>query len=117
RWGPAILIGIFSLMAIAYHDWLGGASLWATSAFAFAAVRYERGELTLPRIRLPRRRPRLRVIDGGLGGGGGPQGAGAMEEVDALLDKIARSGISSLTKEQRARLGSARESRAKPGHR
>jgi membrane associated rhomboid family serine protease len=109
KWAAAILIGIFSLMAVAYHDWTGGASLWATSAFAYAAVRFERGELALPRVRLPWRRPRLRVIDGGQGRGAGPTGPGSMEEVDTLLDKIARSGISSLTREERVTLDSARE--------
>jgi hypothetical protein len=32
-----------------------------------------------------------------------------MAEVDALLDKIAQSGISSLTKDERERLDSARK--------
>lgn len=109
KWAALALLGVFSLMALAYHDWTGGACLWATSAFAFAAVRYERGMLALPRLRLPSRRPRLRVIQGGLAAEPRATRVAETQEVDALLDKIARSGISSLTKEERARLDSARE--------
>jgi hypothetical protein len=107
KWAAVMLVGLFSVMALAYRDWLGGASLLASSAFAFAAVRHERGAFELPRM--PWRRPRLRVIQGGRTDDPPPREAGIMEEVDALLDKIAKSGISSLTKDERERLDSARK--------
>jgi membrane associated rhomboid family serine protease len=112
KWAALVLVGIYSLMALAYHDWVGLAALWATSAFAFAFVRYERGLLTLPRLWFPQRRPKFRVLTGGRAAAAepaSPSRTGSMAEVDALLDKIARSGISSLTHEERATLDSARE--------
>jgi len=117
KWAALMLFGLFSVMALAYRDWLGGASLWATSGFAYAAVRYLRGEIELPRLRLPWRRPRLRVIQGGRSAAPIAPEEATMAEVDALLDKIAQSGISSLTKDERARLDSARErlARREPG--
>jgi membrane associated rhomboid family serine protease len=107
-----VLVAIFTLMALAYHDWTGLISLWATSGFAFLFVRIEQGLITLPRFRWPRRKPNLRVL---------PdlpatkrveavtsEGA-SMSEIDALLDKIAHSGIGSLTAKERARLEKGRE--------
>jgi membrane associated rhomboid family serine protease len=109
KWAALVLIGLFSLRALAYHAWDDAISIWANSLFAFVAIKYEKGELSLPRLRLPGSRPKFKVITGG---GGepelSPRGA-TMAEVDALLDKIAQSGISSLTKQERARLDSARE--------
>jgi hypothetical protein len=109
KWAAVALVVMFSAMSLAQRDWLGGALLWATSAFAYAAVRHERGAFELPRLRLPWRRPRLRVIEGGRQDSPAPREAGIMAEVDALLDKIAQSGISSLTKDERERLDSARK--------
>jgi hypothetical protein len=120
KWVAAILVGIFSLMALSHHDWLGVLSLWATTAFAFGFVRFEQGLITLPRFRLPGGRPGLRVLPGSTDGGEGGRGAvqgGSMAEVDALLDKIAHSGFSSLTAKERARLDSARDELSRRGSR
>jgi len=106
KWAALALVGLFAVMALAYRDWLGGAALLASSAFAHLAVRYQRGSLELPA--LPWRRPRLRVIQGGRAETPSPREPAVMAEVDALLDKIAQSGISSLTKDERDRLDSAR---------
>jgi hypothetical protein len=106
KWAALSLVGLFAVMALAYHDWLGGAALLASSAFAHLAVRHLRGMLELPR--LPWRRPRFRVIQGGRAEAPAPREPAVMAEVDALLDKIAQSGISSLTKDERERLDSAR---------
>jgi membrane associated rhomboid family serine protease len=112
KWAAAVLVAIYSLMAIADHDWKSGVSLWVTTGIAFLFVRHERGLLALPRVRLPWGRPKFRVIQGSKDGDGAaarPTPAGPMAEVDALLDKIARSGLSSLTSKERATLDSARE--------
>ena len=112
KWAALVLVAIFSLMALASHDWTGGISIWTTTGFAFAFVRFEQGRITLPRLSLFRRRPALRVLPDPEGRGSrdaGPARGESMAEVDALLDKIARSGISSLTAKERAMLDSARD--------
>ncbi len=103
KWLAFILVGIFTLMAIAYHDHIGLLSLWATSGFAFGFVRYEQGHFTLPRLRWPRKKPNLRVLPDPVVtkktilAAPAAKEAATMAEVDALLDKIAKSGIHSLT--------------------
>lgn len=114
KWAAAVLVGIFTLMALAYHDWNALMSLWATSGFAYAFVRYEQGHFTLPRLRLPSRKPNLRVLPDlpptpKRAAPAAPDDA-SMSEIDALLDKIAKSGIGSLTAKERARLEKGRES-------
>ena len=108
-----------TLMALSSHDWQGVITLWATTAFAFAFMRFQQGLITLPSFSLFQRKPRLRVLIGHAGGGAlpGPEKAGSMAEVDALLDKIAQSGFSSLTAQEKARLDSARDELSKRGSR
>jgi membrane associated rhomboid family serine protease len=113
KWAAVILVGIFTLMALAGHDWVGLVSLWATVGFAFAFVRYHQGHFTLPRFRWPARKPKLRVLPDLPANKAEPRrvspSSASMAEVDALLDKIAKSGISSLTGPERAKLDAARE--------
>lgn len=113
KWAAFILVGIFTLMALAARDWVHLFSLWATVGFAFAFVRYHQGHFTLPRIRWPARQPKLRVLPDLPAKKVEPKrsaaGDASMAEVDALLDKIAKSGISSLTAQERAKLDAARE--------
>jgi membrane associated rhomboid family serine protease len=108
-----VLFGLFTLMALAYHDWTSLISLWATSGFAFLFIRVEQGVLTLPTIRLwPRRRPKLRVLPdlpATKRSEPAPVRDASMSEIDALLDKIAKSGIGSLTARERAQLEKGRE--------
>lgn len=112
KWAALILVGIFSLMSLAYHDTAGLISLWATCGFAFAFVRRHQGHITLPDLRFWRRRPKLRVLPD-LPSAKAAVAPSAKEdaqaEMDTLLDKIARSGIGSLTAKERARLERARE--------
>lgn len=122
KWAAVVLVGIFTLMALANHDWIQLISLWATCGFAGAFVRHHQGLLTLPRLRRPGRKPQLRVLPDlppkkrpGLAG----PGNASMSEIDALLDKIARSGLGSLTAKERAQLEKGREHLIKkePGRR
>ncbi len=111
KWYAAVFVGIYSLIALANRDLPGGLSLWATTGFAYLFVRWGQGRISLPRFRLFRRGPKLRVLPGYLGSEtelAKPAKAEAMAEVDALLDKIARSGVASLTAKERAQLDSAR---------
>ena len=121
-WVAAILVGLYSLMALGSRDWSHLIMLWATTGWALAFVRWKQGRLNLPAIRWPKislglKKPQLRVV---------PDLVRKVEpkrvepvrprvldqtvtsEVDALLDKIAQSGIGSLTEKERARLESAR---------
>jgi len=109
KWLAAVLVGIYTLMALAAQDVVGLVTLWAAVGFAYAFVRHEQGRLTLPKIRFATRKPKLRVLPS-------PKAPPAIEtddepatEVDALLDKIAKSGMASLTAEERGQLEKARE--------
>jgi hypothetical protein len=111
KWAALILVGIFTLIALNFHDWTGLISLWSTCGFAYAFVRHHQGLLELPKFNFFRPKPKLRVLPDlpakkpqpvrGL-----PETTRA--EVDALLDKIVLSGIGSLTEKERAKLDSAR---------
>jgi len=118
RWAAIILVAIYVLMSLAYRDIPGLAAVLATSGFAYAYVRYQQGRLTLPSFRLPQRKPKFQVLPGGAQSPkyvsaktSAPVRAPVRDtttaEMDALLDKIARSGMGSLTTEERARLDAA----------
>jgi hypothetical protein len=117
KWVAAILVGLYTLMALSGRDWTGLITLWATTGFAFSFVRWKQGRLTLPEFKLFEKKPKLRVLPD-LPPKVEPKRAeparapalskDATSEVDALLDKIAQSGIGSLTAQERARLESAR---------
>lgn len=111
KWVAIVLVGIFTLMALAANDFTGLLTLWATTGFAHAFVRHTQGAFTLPSLRLSQRRPKLRVVpDPKPAKPAAPTRAAqdSMAEIDALLDKIATSGIASLTPKERAKLESAR---------
>lgn len=118
KWGASVLVSIYALMAVSDRDWAALASILATSGFAYACVRYQQGRLTLPSFRLPKRQPKFEVLPGGAQSSKGtstksssaaprPVRDTTTAEMDALLDKIARSGMGSLTSEERARLDAA----------
>jgi membrane associated rhomboid family serine protease len=121
-WVAAILVGLYSLMALGARDGSHLIMLWATTGWALAFVRWKQGRLNLPAIRWPkislrRKKPSLRVMPDPVRKAEPQRVAparprvwdqAATSEVDALLDKIAQSGIGSLTEKERARLESAR---------
>jgi hypothetical protein len=119
KWAAMILVGIYVLMALAAQNLLWLASILSTTGFAYAYVRHQQGRLTLPSFRLPRREPKFQVLPGGAHASRNvstktspspaprPLRDTATAEMDALLDKIARSGMGSLTAEERARLDAA----------
>lgn len=120
KWAALVLVGIFSLMALASRDIVGLLSVWATCGTAFLFVRFQQGAISLPRFRTPTRKPKLRVLPDPAGRKPAPtaasrEEAATMAEVDALLDKIAKSGIASLTPKERARLEAAREGMLRRG--
>jgi hypothetical protein len=107
-----ILTGIFTLFGLAYHDWAGLVSLWSQVGLAIGFVAYQQGKFSLPNLAFWRRKPALRLLpDVEAGTHAGARGAkeDPMAEMDALLDKIARTGMASLTRKERAKLAKARE--------
>lgn len=112
KWVAAILVGIYTLIALNNRDPISLVSLWATCGFAFAFVRYQQGRIELPKLNLFRRGPKLRVLPDleqeKTPAKKSDRQTSSMAEVDALLDKIAQSGLGSLTAKERAKLDAAR---------
>jgi membrane associated rhomboid family serine protease len=108
KWIAVILIAIGVVTSIAANDFLGIILLAASVGTAYLFVRYERGELTLPRLRWPQRKPKFRVLPRPSAPAQRVHVTSAsmdpMDDVDALLDKIARTGMASLSAAERARL-------------
>ena len=112
KWMAVILVGILTLVALAYHDWPSLIILWAATGYSYGFVRFEQGRFTLPSFRFNQRKPKLRVLpdlqkDETISINLAKDDS--MAEMDALLDKIARSGMSSLTTKERSKLAKARE--------
>lgn len=112
KWLALILVGLFTLIAISQRDVMGLISLWASTGFAYVFVRYQMGDFTLPKFSLFQSRPKLRVLPDPVPAkkSAAPKveaTESSMAEVDAVLDKIARSGIASLTAKERATLDAA----------
>ncbi|HEY9154696.1 MAG TPA: rhomboid family intramembrane serine protease, partial [Opitutaceae bacterium] len=96
KWAAIILVGICALIDLSDQDSVGLISLLVTTGFAFAYVRGAQGRLALPSLRLPTRKPKLRVLPDPISrsGSNDPE---TVAEMDELLDKIAKSGLSSLS--------------------
>ncbi len=101
------MVACGSLMYFPDNNWVGLFGLWLNCFVGYASIQYVRGNFELPEFKLPslKPKPKFRVL---------PKPAPDepdedQSDVDALLDKIARSGMQSLTKSERARLESARQ--------
>jgi hypothetical protein len=112
KWVALILVALYTLIAISNRDLVGLITLASTCGFAFMFVRHAQGRFDLPSLSLPRRaaakspdqasrRPRASAAPA-------PK-EDFMAVADALLDKIARQGIDSLTATERRQLEEARE--------
>lgn len=124
KWAAGILVGLYTLMALARNDWSGLLVLWATCGFAFGYVRHAKGEWELPSFRLPKAATRSAEASRADSDRGETRRSGAslslntkpadsLEGVDAILDKIASQGMHSLTHQERARLDKAQARLAK----
>lgn len=124
RWVAWGLLALGALMALGARDGVRLLELAATAGFAFAFIRHHQGRWSwprFPRFRLTRPAPvpapatRAAPVTvaaragAARGPGTTPPVVAPMAEVDALLDKIAQSGLHSLTAAERARLEAARE--------
>jgi hypothetical protein len=104
-----VLVAIYSLQSLLAHDWPGLGTLWATVGFAYGMVRYEQGRFTLPDVfSVFRRKPKFRVVPRPEPRSA-PQAELGGDDMDTLLDKIARSGMASLSAKERTQLEKARE--------
>ena len=134
RWVALILVGIYTLIGLGQRDVAGLLSLGATAGFAYLCVLQLRGTPLLrwwPTPRTPKAtvgssRPSAKVIPfpdspaqpvaRAVATTPAPRPVAPrvppadMVEIDALLDKIAHSGIGSLTAAERARLDAAHQS-------
>jgi membrane associated rhomboid family serine protease len=121
KWAAIVLVALYSLIHLADRNWIALILLWVTCGFAHLFIKYQQGVFTLPRFPRWRRRPRLRVLPDPVPNkkttlaSSAARDDATMAEVDALLDKIAISGISSLTAKERAKLEAAREGLMKRG--
>lgn len=120
-WAAAILVAVYTLVALSYRDWASLVALWSTSAYAFAFIRHHQGHLSfsLPRVpspfgRAPEPRERPAIMPSIRPSPNRPAPAASrpaaldeMAEVDALLDKIGRTGLQSLTPRELERLAAA----------
>lgn len=109
KWLAVVLVGIDTLMALASHDLTTLITLWAAVGFAFGWVRYEQGRLVLPTLRFPSRKPKFRVVPRAKPEIVKVAPAKSSGSLDALLDKIAKSGMASLTPQERKQLELERE--------
>ncbi len=108
KWVAWVLLGIYTLQDLAVHAWLGMASLWAVAGCAYLFILYQQGRIALPAIsRAPRPQPARPASV--------RPASTALAEADALLDKVARSGMSSLTPKELAKLDAARDELKKRG--
>lgn len=139
KWVATAVVGIQTLATMANHDWPQLVVDLSGIGFSFSFVRNRMGLLELPTLRLPvwsRKKPvpslyvvkqqtaalqptantappsagavRKRAVSGSktapLGGS-----AQVLDSIDPLLEKISRSGMHSLTAEEKSRLLEARE--------
>jgi membrane associated rhomboid family serine protease len=114
RWLGVISYAIGAIMSISQADWFGLFSLTLVCLGAFGYIRFLQAGLELPSIPNPfraLRRPRFRVVSKPT-----PRSAPATDfrqndnnnEIDRLLDKIAKYGLASLSAKEREALERAR---------
>jgi hypothetical protein len=124
RWTALIFLGVQLLSYAAAHAWGQLLHSLSAAAFAFGYIRHQQGLWgfpQLPRFRLPGKRPKLRVLEAVPVPAAAPRPktarlivetddeATALASIDPLLEKISRSGMSSLNATERAQLELARE--------
>jgi hypothetical protein len=117
KWFAGICVACGSLPLFPSRDWLGLGMLWLDCLIGYASIQYARGLFSMPRLRLPslRRKPKFRVVPKSGVSGRGAATDEAAAEMDVLLDKIAKSGMGSLTAAERSRLEKARQDMLKRG--
>jgi hypothetical protein len=112
KWVAIASLALSSVIDLSSSDWISLGELWLISGFAFGYIRFLQRGGELPSFHLPlRRRPKLRVVQKPKSRARPSSVVAAgneTAEIDPLLDKIAKHGLSSLTAQERAALERAR---------
>jgi hypothetical protein len=118
KWVAFACVVCGSLMLLAQQRWVGLSQLWASCAVGFAYLRhakeleYDDYESPIERLKLWFRRRKFSVVKSpspAVARSSSTEESGPAEELDVLLDKIAKSGMASLTTRERTQLEKARE--------
>lgn len=115
KWFAFACVAIGSLMYFPDHDWMRLSLLLGSCGASFGFVRYLQtgGSMELgdwwEKVNPFKRRPKFRVLPSPSARGRDDEEFDEVESIDPLLEKIARTGIASLTARERARLEKARE--------
>ena len=106
-----VLVAILALQHVFNRDLVSVIALAVNVGFAFGYIRHAQGRFELPKFKIPgfNRGPKLRVVPRPANARREVEEADEIESIDPLLDKIARTGMASLTAKERARLEKARE--------
>ena len=112
KWVAIASLVLSSAIDLSSSAWVSLGELWLISGFSFGYIRFLQRGGELPSFRLPlRRRPKLRVVQKPKSRSR-PSAAevtgNETSEIDPLLDKIAKHGLSSLSSQERAALERAR---------
>jgi len=111
KWFALILAGIYTLQLIAYHAWSDLAVVWTSvgAACLFVEMRGAGPELVWwNRLKaIVRPRPKLRIVQKS-SAHPVPEREDVYASIDPILDKISKSGIGSLTSNERQQLDRAR---------
>lgn len=116
----AVFVGISALTALASRNWAALFVLAGQVLFAYGYIRYEQGRWTLPSLsflkmkRNPEPARRLPAQKQKTAAAKSPR-VDLEEKVDAILDKIHREGLQSLTEEERRTMEQASEILRKDG--
>ena len=112
KWAALILAGAYTLQLLAYHVWWDLAVLWFSIAAAFCFVEFRGAGPQLNWLsnfrNVTRRKPRLYVVQKSASTRRVIDPEDVYASVDPILDKIAKSGIGSLTAGERRALDRAR---------
>lgn len=112
KWIAAILGAIYTLQLLAYHAWSELAVVWVSiaAAFLFIELRGAGPEFAwIQRVKnFNRRKPRLHVVQRSTSSRRVVEPEDVYASVDPILDKIAKSGIGSLTANEKRALDRAR---------
>jgi hypothetical protein len=126
KWVSFACVACGSLMLLAQLRWVALSELWVSCAVGFTYIRhvkeleYDDYESPIERLKLWMRRRKFKVVKASIPASSRPAVLaedGPTEEMDRLLDKIAQSGMASLSAKERTQLEQAREALLKKDQR